>query len=103
MEIFGPVVCLYSYETLDQAIALSNSLPYAFQAAVFTANVDTAMYAVKRLNATAVMVNDHTAFRVDWMPFGGRDQSGLGMGGITYSAKEMSREKLMVLKSPLIK
>jgi acyl-CoA reductase-like NAD-dependent aldehyde dehydrogenase len=37
------------------------------------------------------------------MPFGGRDQSGLGMGGITYSAKEMSREKLMVLKSALIK
>jgi acetolactate synthase-1/2/3 large subunit len=103
MEIFGPVVCLYSYETLDEAIALSNSLPCAFQAAVFTTNVDTAMYAVKRLNATAVMVNDHTAFRVDWMPFGGRDQSGLGMGGITYSAKEMSREKLMVLKSPLIK
>jgi len=55
---------------------------------------------VKKLNATAVMVNDHTAFRVDWMPFGGRDSSGIGMGGIPYSIHEMTREKLMVIKSP---
>jgi acyl-CoA reductase-like NAD-dependent aldehyde dehydrogenase len=45
------------------------------------------------------MVNDHTAFRVDWMPFGGRDASGEGMGGIPYSMREMTREKLMVVKS----
>jgi L-ascorbate metabolism protein UlaG (beta-lactamase superfamily) len=32
------------------------------------------------LQATAVMVNDHSAFRVDWMPFGGRMESGLAMG-----------------------
>jgi acyl-CoA reductase-like NAD-dependent aldehyde dehydrogenase len=48
----------------------------------------------------AVMVNDHTAFRVDWMPFGGRGSSGLGMGGIPYSIHEMTREKLMVIKNP---
>ena len=47
----------------------------------------------------AVMVNDHTAFRVDWMPFGGRDASGLGMGGIRYSMEDMSREKMIVFKS----
>jgi len=56
---------------------------------------------VKKLNATAVMVNDHTAFRVDWMPFGGRDSSGIGMGGIQYSMHEMTREKLMVIKSKI--
>ena len=42
------------------------------------------------------------AFRVDWMPFGGRDESGLGMGGIQYSMEEMSREKMMIFKSSLI-
>lgn len=102
-EIFGPVVCLYSYKNIDDAIKASNSLPYAFQASVFAQDLDVAMYAVQRLNATAVMVNDHTAFRVDWMPFGGRKESGLGMGGIKYSALEMSQEKLVVLKSPLLK
>lgn len=98
-EIFGPVVCLYSYDNIDDAIKIANSLPFAFQAAVFAKDIDVAMHAVKQLNATAVMVNDHTAFRVDWMPFGGRVDSGVGMGGIAYSAHEMSQEKLMVLKS----
>jgi acetolactate synthase-1/2/3 large subunit len=98
-EIFGPVVCVYSYEGLDDAIAASNSLPYAFQAAVFSKDLDAAMYAVTRLKATAVMVNDHTAFRVDWMPFGGSGVSGMGLGGIAHSAREMSQEKLMVIKS----
>ncbi len=45
------------------------------------------------------MVNDHTAFRVDWMPFGGANTSGLGMGGIRNSMDEMSKEKLVVIKS----
>ena len=99
-EIFGPVVCVYSFKTLDEAIERANSLDYAFQASIFSNNLDRALYSVQRLNASCVMVNDHTAFRVDWMPFGGRDWSGLGLGGIFHSAKEMMREKLMVIKSP---
>ncbi len=101
-EIFGPVVCLYSYSDRNEAIDKANSLPYAFQAAVFTNNLDTTLDTVKKLNATAVMVNDHTAFRVDWMPFGGRDSSGIGMGGIPYSMDEMTREKMMVIKSDVL-
>ncbi len=101
-EIFGPVVCVYPYATLDEAIDRANSLPLAFQAAVFTESLNTSLKAVKKLNATAVMVNDHTAFRVDWMPFGGRDASGIGMGGIQYSMEEMTRIKMMVIKSPVI-
>lgn len=98
-EIFGPVVCVYPYSDREEAIKLANTLEYHFQAAVFTKNIDVAFDTVQKLNATAVMVNDHTAFRVDWMPFGGRDASGEGMGGIPYSMREMTREKLMVVKS----
>ena len=71
----------------------------AFQAAVYTEKLEDAFELTKQLNATAVMVNDHTAFRVDWMPFGGRDVSGIGMGGIQYSMHEMTRDKMMVIKS----
>ncbi len=99
LEVFGPVVCVYSYKELDEAIAAANSLPCAFQAAVFSKDLDTAMRVTRHLNATAVMVNDHTAFRVDWMPFGGRKESGLGLGGIAHSVKEMTQDKLMVIKS----
>jgi acyl-CoA reductase-like NAD-dependent aldehyde dehydrogenase len=101
-EIFGPVVCIYSYSDRNEAIDKANSLPYAFQAAVFTNNLETTLDTVNKLNATAVMVNDHTAFRVDWMPFGGRDSSGIGMGGIPYSMDEMTRVKMMVIKSDVL-
>ncbi len=102
LEIFGPVVCIYSYSDRNEAIDRANSLPFAFQAAVFTNNLETTLDTVSKLNATAVMVNDHTAFRVDWMPFGGRDSSGIGMGGIPYSMDEMTREKMMVIKSNVL-
>lgn len=98
-EIFGPVVCVYSYIDREEAITKANALEVHFQAAVFTKNIDTALDTAKKLNATAVMINDNTAFRVDWMPFGGRDSSGLGMGGISYTINEMTREKLTVFKS----
>jgi acyl-CoA reductase-like NAD-dependent aldehyde dehydrogenase len=98
-EVFGPVVCVYSSDSLDQAIARSNALPYAFQAAVFTRDIDTALRAARRLDAAAVMVNDHTAFRVDWMPFAGLKQSGLGTGGIQYTMEDMQIKKLIVIRS----
>ncbi|GAA3103557.1 hypothetical protein GCM10010520_55810 [Rhizobium viscosum] len=47
------------------------------------------------LDASAVMVNDHSALRTDWMPFAGRRASGYG-GGIPYTAAEMSAEKMVV-------
>jgi acyl-CoA reductase-like NAD-dependent aldehyde dehydrogenase len=98
-EVFGPVVCVYPFDELDDAVARANALPYTFQAAVFTRDLDTALRAVRRLSATAVMVNDHTAFRVDWMPFGGRRHSGLGVGGIPYTMKDIQTEKMVVFRS----
>ena len=98
-EVFGPVVCVYTYTDRDEAIANANSLNFAFQAAVFTQDVDIALDTARKLKGLAVMINDHAAFRVDWMPFGGYEQSGLGVGGIGYSMKEMSIEKLVVIKS----
>ncbi|MEM7304996.1 MAG: aldehyde dehydrogenase family protein, partial [Pseudomonadota bacterium] len=98
-EIFGPVAIIYPYENLDDAIARANAVPYAFQAAVFGKNIDTLMHAAKHLDASAVMLNDHTAFRVDWMPFAGLKQSGLGVGGIPYTMEDMQIDKLYVLRS----
>jgi acyl-CoA reductase-like NAD-dependent aldehyde dehydrogenase len=96
LEVFGPVVCVYTYDALDEAIARANSLPFAFQGAVFTRDYGTAMRAYRYLDASAVMINDHTAFRVDWMPFAGLRESGLGVGGIPYSFRDMQVEKLFV-------
>ena len=101
-EIFGPVISIYSFKDRLEAIERANSTPFSFQAAVFTRNVDTALDTAKRINAATVMINDHTAFRVDWMPFGGRKASGLGVGGILPTMMEMTEEKLFVFRSKLI-
>ena len=98
-EIFGPVICIYSYDNIDAAITQANDLPFAFQASIFTKSIDNALHAYKHLNASAVMINDHTAFRVDWMPFAGLRHSGLGVGGIPHTYHDMQIKKMMVLKS----
>ncbi len=98
MEIFGPAVSVYGYEDIDAAIEKANALPFAFQASVFTRNLDVAMKCVQNLDASAVMVNDHTAFRVDWMPFAGRRQSGYNVGGIGYTMHDMTQDKMAVIK-----
>ena len=87
-----------AYSDMDDAIARSNSLPFAFQSSVFARDLGVALKAARALDASTVMVNDHTAFRTDWMPFAGRRQSGYGTGGIPYTMTEMSSEKMLVVK-----
>lgn len=101
-EVFGPVVCVYPTGSLDEAIARANSLPVSFQSAVFTRSLDTALRAYQRLDASAVMVNDHTAFRVDWMPFAGLRVSGHGVGGIPHTVRDLQVRKMLVVRSPEI-
>lgn len=97
-EVFGPVTCIYPFTDLDEAIGQANSLPFAFQASVFARNVDVALRAAQSLDASTILINDHTAFRVDWMPFAGRHQSGYGVGGIPYTMHDMTQEKMIVLR-----
>lgn len=98
-EIFGPVVCQYAYRDVDAAIMQANSLPFAFQAAVFAQDIDKAVDIYHKLDASAVMVNDHTAFRQDVMPFAGLRQSGKGVGGIPFTIEDMQIEKMMVIRA----
>lgn len=101
-EIFGPVVCIYPVANIDEAIDAANATDFAFQASVYSKDIDQAMYAASRLDASAVMINEHTAFRVDWMPFAGLKHSGHGTGGITYSMEDMQIDKMIVLTSKAI-
>jgi len=101
-EVFGPVICIYSYNDRFEAIERANKPFFCFQAAIFTKNIDVALDTANRLNATTVLVNDHTAFRVDWMPFGGRKSSGLDMGGIPYAMHSMSANKMLVIRSKVL-
>ena len=88
------MVCVHGCDDPEEAIKRAYALPWVFQAAVFIRDYATAMHAYARLDASAVMLNDHTAFRVEWMPFAGLRQSGLGVGGIPCTFRDMQIEKL---------
>ena len=98
LEIFGPVICVYSYDDLDKAVAQANSLPTAFQAAIFGKDMSQVMQLVRSIDASAIMINDHSAFRDDVMPFAGLRESGLGVGGIPYTMHDMQIDKMLVIK-----
>ena len=95
-EIFGPVTALFKYDDIRAAIDAANDVPWAFQSAIFTQSLKTAELAADRLDASAVMVNEHTAFRADWMPFAGWQGSGHDTGGVPYTYHSMTREKMVV-------
>jgi acyl-CoA reductase-like NAD-dependent aldehyde dehydrogenase len=95
-EVFGPVVAIYPTLDLEEAVQRANLPDAYFQAALFTNRLDRALDLGRRLHGMNVLINDHTAFRVDWMPFGGHRHSGLGVGGIEPTLREMSLERMIV-------
>ncbi len=97
-EAFGPVVCIYPYDDIEDAISRANLPHVYFQASLFTNRLDRALDVGRRLHGTAVTINDHPAFRVDWMPFGGHLESGAGIGGIENTMRDMTLERMIVFR-----
>lgn len=97
-EVFGPVTTVQPFSSLDEAIRVANDTPFAFQSSIFTTDLEAAWTAAEGLAASAVLVNDHTAFRTDWMPFAGRRASGYGTGGIPYTMRDFTVEKMIVFR-----
>jgi acyl-CoA reductase-like NAD-dependent aldehyde dehydrogenase len=97
-EFFGPLAVLNPIQDLREGVQRANDNPWSFQAAVFSRDLPLTLQAVRGLNASAVMVNESTTFRVDWMPFRGDGPSGFGTGGIPFAMRDLVREKLVVIK-----
>lgn len=96
-EIFGPVVSIYTYTDIYHAVQKANQLDFHFQAAVFTQDINEAFKISDDLDAATVLINEHTSFRADWMPFGGRNHSGLGVASIMQTVKDYSTNKLSII------
>jgi acyl-CoA reductase-like NAD-dependent aldehyde dehydrogenase len=95
-EIFGPVVTLEPYSTIEEAVAKVNNSKYGLQAGIFSNDFRNIQYAYSHLNVGGVIVNDYPTFRVDNMPYGGVKDSGFGREGVKYAIQEMMEPKLMV-------
>jgi len=94
-EIFGPVVCVMPFDTLDQAIARVNATPYGLATGIFTNRLDDAFAAARRLEVGGVHVNETSSSRVDLMPYGGSKDSGFGREGPRYAVHEMTEERIV--------
>ncbi|MCW0197880.1 aldehyde dehydrogenase family protein [Sphingopyxis sp.] len=94
-EAFGPVVSLFRFADLDEAIDAANRADYAIHAAIFTESLRHARHAARRLRAAGVMINDSTDYRLDAMPFGGAGRGNMGREGVRFAAREMSQTKVI--------
>ncbi len=92
-EVFGPVVALYAFREIQEAIDLANNVDYGLQAGVFTRDLATAHTIADALNCGGVMINDSSDYRIDAMPFGGTRSSGLGREGVVHAIHEMTEAK----------
>jgi acyl-CoA reductase-like NAD-dependent aldehyde dehydrogenase len=97
-EVFGPVVTVNAYDSLDEAIALANGTRYGLQAGVFTARLDTALRASRELEFGGVVINEAPTFRADQMPYGGVKDSGNTREGPAWAVRELTEERLVVLQ-----
>jgi acyl-CoA reductase-like NAD-dependent aldehyde dehydrogenase len=77
-EIFGPVVCLFKIDTLDEAIALANDTVYGLSAAIYTKDVDVSARAERDLDTGLIYINASTIGAEIQLPFGGTKATGSG-------------------------
>lgn len=94
-EVFGPVVVVNSYDTLDEAIERVNHSEYGLQAGIYTRDMEKAFRAARRIRTGGVHINEVPAYRVDQMPYGGVKMSGAGREGPKYAIEEMTEVKLI--------
>jgi acyl-CoA reductase-like NAD-dependent aldehyde dehydrogenase len=96
-EVFGPVVPLVPFKTIDEAISMANDSPYGLQSAVFTNDINKALDIAYRLEAGGVIINWSSALRVETLPFGGIKMSGHGREGVHDTLEEMTDQKTIVV------
>lgn len=99
-EIFGPVLAVLAFDTLDEAIALANDSPYGLAAAVWTANLNTAHLAARRLRAGTVWVNCYDEGGDMNFPFGGFRQSGNGRDKSLHALDKYTELKSTLIRLP---
>ncbi len=96
-EVFGPVLMVERYESLDDGIAAVNSSRYGLQAGVFTTKLDVAFRCHRDLEVGGVVIGDVPSYRADQMPYGGWKKSGVGREGVKYAMADLCDDRVLVL------
>ena len=78
-EVFGPVLALRSFSTLDEALRVANDSAYGLSSAIFTNDLAAALTYVEGIDAGMAHVNINTGYKDPSLPFGGWKDSGAGL------------------------
>ncbi|WP_322055071.1 aldehyde dehydrogenase [Paraburkholderia bannensis] len=97
-EIFGPVLSVITFSTIDEAVRIANDSDYGLAAAVWTSNLTNAHEIARRLRAGTVWVNCYDEGGDMNFPFGGFKESGNGRDKSLHAL-----EKYTELKSTLVR
>ena len=99
LEIFGPVWPIIGFDTVDDAIEISNASMYGLSGGVVTTDINKGMHVAKHMEAGCCVINGGGCYRAPGQPFGGFKNSGIGQEGGTYTLKEMCQEKSIVFRN----
>ena len=101
MEVFGPVVPIIGFDTIEEAIEIANASKYGLSGCVFSRDFKKAYYVVSQLDCGSVVINGASFLRSFEMPFGGNKQSGIGREGVLSTYDEVTRTKAILMKNLL--
>ncbi|KAK6216275.1 hypothetical protein LQW54_003666 [Pestalotiopsis sp. IQ-011] len=97
-EVFGPVVCINTFETEEEALRIANDSEYGLYAAVYTTDIDRALRCAKGLESGMVGVNCTSPTAAWDMPFGGYKQSGIGRESFLLSMDDWLEQKAVFIR-----
>ncbi len=95
-EVFGPVVNVLPYKTLDEVFAVVNAGQYGLHAGIFTRSNEVSFRAIRSLRVGGVIINGTSTWRTDQLAYGGVKASGIGREGPRYAIEEMTEQRLVV-------
>jgi acyl-CoA reductase-like NAD-dependent aldehyde dehydrogenase len=96
-EVFAPVVVVYEYKDIFDALKQVDDSEYGLQAGLFTKDAGIIFRAYDELEVGGLIVGDVPTFRMDHMPYGGTKLSGMGREGVRFAIEEMTEMKLLVM------
>ncbi|RUV50129.1 aldehyde dehydrogenase family protein [Mesorhizobium sp. M5C.F.Ca.IN.020.29.1.1] len=91
-EVFGPVLSVLTFESIEEALRIANNTPYGLSAGVWSASIDTCMSVARNVRSGTVWVNTFMEGYPE-LPFGGYKQSGLGRELGKRAVEDYTEEK----------
>ena len=99
MEIFGPVIPVIGFDTIEEAVEIANQSIYGLSGSIITRDFNKAIKVSEQMECGGFVINGASFFRSFEQPFGGWKYSGIGNEGIMTTLNEMSRMKTVILKN----